>query len=44
MTKSWAEKIRKWCKANLDVWAYFNNDSLGYAVHNAKSLAEMVNF
>lgn len=38
---AWAEKIKKWLKRNLDVYVYFNNDAMGYAVENAKTLREM---
>ncbi len=40
--KGWAAKIRKWLKSGEDVYAYFNNDALGYAVSNAKSLQKLV--
>lgn len=40
--KSWAGKIKGWQKRGLDVYAYFNNDALGYAVPNAKILKELV--
>jgi uncharacterized protein YecE (DUF72 family) len=40
--KSWAEKIKKWQKQGLDVYAYFNNDALGYAIKNAKALERLV--
>jgi uncharacterized protein YecE (DUF72 family) len=40
--KSWAEKIKKWQKQGLDVYVYFNNDALGYAVENAKALERLV--
>lgn len=36
--KIWAKKIKKWRKSGLDVYAYFNNDALGYAIENAKTL------
>lgn len=40
--REWAEKIKKWQKNGLDVYAYFNNDAQGYAVRNAKELKELV--
>jgi len=40
--KNWAEKIKNWQKQGLDVYAYFNNDALGYAVENAKKLISNV--
>jgi uncharacterized protein YecE (DUF72 family) len=36
--KKWANKIKKWSKKGLDVYAYFNNDAHGYAVDNAMTL------
>ncbi len=38
----WASKIKRWLADGLDVYAYFNNDALGYAVKNARTLATMV--
>lgn len=38
----WARKIKNWQKQGLDVYAYFNNDVLGYAVENAKTLESLV--
>jgi uncharacterized protein YecE (DUF72 family) len=40
--KSWAKKIKNWQKQGLDVYAYFNNDALGWAVKNAKKLKRFV--
>jgi uncharacterized protein YecE (DUF72 family) len=37
-----AEKIRRWRDEGLDVYAYFNNDAHGYAVENARRLADLV--
>jgi uncharacterized protein YecE (DUF72 family) len=37
---SWARKIKKWQRKGLDTYVYFNNDALGYAVKNAKSLIQ----
>jgi len=39
----WAEKIKNWQKKGLDVYAYFNNDAMGYAVENAKEVILNVN-
>lgn len=39
--KNWAEKIKNWQKQGLDVYAYFNNDALGYAIQNAQKLKEL---
>lgn len=36
--KAWAEKINQWKRKGLDVYAYFNNDALGHAVENARTL------
>jgi len=36
--KEWAEKIKIWLGQGLDVYAYFNNDAMGWAVENAKTL------
>lgn len=38
--KVWAEKIKKYLKKRFSVHIYFNNDSMGYAVKNAKTLLE----
>ena len=40
--ENWAKKIKKWFSKGLDVYGYFNNDALGYAVENARTLAKMV--
>ena len=40
--KMWAPKIRRWLNEVGDVYAYFNNDACGYAVHNAKKLREFL--
>ena len=34
----WADRIREWAAQGRDVYAYFNNDGHGHAVHNAESL------
>jgi len=38
----WAERIGRWRRDSLDVYAYFNNDAHGYAVENARELIELV--
>ncbi len=38
----WAEKIKKWLGQGKDVYAYFNNDALGYAVENAQTLKKIM--
>jgi uncharacterized protein YecE (DUF72 family) len=40
--KEWSGKIKKWLKRKLDVYAYFNNDALGYATENAVALKALV--
>jgi len=40
--KDLAEKIKKWRKKNKDVFVYFNNDTSGYAVQNAKTLTKLL--
>jgi len=40
--KAWASDIRKWLKQGKDVYAYFNNDALGYVVPNAQRLKKLV--
>lgn len=40
--KVWAGKIKKWQRAGIDVYAYFNNDVQGYAVENAKKLEQLL--
>ena len=37
----WAKKIKNWLDMGLDVYVYFNNDALGYAVENARRLQEL---
>ncbi|AZS37260.1 hypothetical protein CVS47_01894 [Microbacterium lemovicicum] len=34
----WADRIREWDAAGLDVYAYFNNDGYGHAVRDARAL------
>ncbi len=38
----WADRIAEWQAQGRDVLVYFNNDGLGYAVHNARTLRELV--
>ncbi len=40
--KKWAEEIKKYLREGKDVYAYFNNDALGYAIENAKELKKLV--
>lgn len=36
----WAEKTVHWLSRGLDVFAYFNNDTHGHAIHDARDLKE----
>jgi uncharacterized protein YecE (DUF72 family) len=38
----WADRIRHWLNDGLEVHVYFDNDSLGYAPHNATSLRKLL--
>lgn len=38
----WADRIREWQGSGRDVYAYFNNDGEGAAVHNARRLRELL--
>lgn len=40
--EEWAGKMREWMRSGLDVYAYFNNDAMGFAVPNAQKLKELV--
>ena len=40
--KVWAKKIKKWQKAGVDVYAYFNNDVNAFAIDNAKMLIDLI--
>jgi uncharacterized protein YecE (DUF72 family) len=40
--KAWAENIKKWLNSGFDVFAYFNNDAMGYAIENAKTLEKLL--
>ncbi len=40
--QEWANRIKQWDKADMDVFAYFNNDFEGFAVENARLLRELV--
>lgn len=41
--KNLAEKIKKWKRKVKDIYVYFNNDTKGYAVGNAKKLEQLIN-
>lgn len=40
--ENWAKKMIEWNKKGIDVYAYFNNDAMGYAVKNAKTLIKIL--
>ncbi|MGB6881742.1 MAG: DUF72 domain-containing protein [Microgenomates group bacterium] len=40
--EEWVKKMRQWKKCGLDIYAYFNNDALGYAPDNAAELRELI--
>lgn len=40
--KKLAEKIKSWKKEKQEIYVYFNNDTKGYAVENAKKLRQLV--
>jgi len=37
-----ARKITRWLRSGLTVFVYFNNDALGHAVANAKTLRALI--
>ena len=40
--RRWSDRMQAWASEGREVWAYFNNDSEGYAPWNAKSLIALV--
>jgi len=38
----WARQIEAWRRSGRDVYCYFDNDEAGYAIRDARRLAEMV--
>lgn len=38
----WAERAHEWLGQGRDVYAYFNNDGYGHAVHNARRLRQLL--
>jgi uncharacterized protein YecE (DUF72 family) len=42
MLDDWAKKLRRWKKMKKDAYLFFNNDSFGFAVKNAKELRGML--
>ncbi len=41
--EDWAGRIHDLARAEADVYAYFNNDWMGYAIENAKQLNDLLN-
>jgi uncharacterized protein YecE (DUF72 family) len=39
--REWADRIKRWRAGGCDVFAYFNNDEMGYAPRNAIRLLEL---
>ncbi|HEX6290202.1 MAG TPA: DUF72 domain-containing protein [Herpetosiphonaceae bacterium] len=39
----WAERLREWMGQGRSVFVYFNNDGYGHAVHNARTLHNLLN-
>ena len=37
-----AKRIKRYLRDGLDTYVYFNNDALGYAVENARTLRQMI--
>lgn len=42
MLKGFAKKFKAWMKEGHDIWVFFNNDWYTYAIHNAKTLKQMI--
>jgi uncharacterized protein YecE (DUF72 family) len=42
MLQGFAKKFRQWMDEGHDIWAFFNNDMHTYAIHNAKTLINMM--
>lgn len=40
--EKWADRMRVWAAEGREVWAFFNNDSEGYAPWNARALMNLV--
>jgi len=41
LLRPWARRFEQWLSDGIDVYAYFNNDLMGYAVMNARELISM---
>ena len=37
----WSKKTKEWVKKKLNVWVFFNNDSEGHAIMNARTFTEL---
>lgn len=42
MLNDFAKKFRKWTREDHVIWAFFNNDARGYALHDAQRLEEIM--
>lgn len=42
LLQEWSEQIQSWCGQLKEVFAYFNNDVGGHAIHNARRLRTML--
>ena len=40
--EKWADRVKEWSGSGLDVFLYFNNDMEGYAIKDAKTLANLL--
>ncbi len=40
--REWAKRIKKYLKEGSDIYVYFNNDALGYAISNALTLKKLL--
>jgi uncharacterized protein YecE (DUF72 family) len=38
----WAQRIAEWTSEGRSIYVYFNNDIGGYAIHNARTLRELL--
>jgi uncharacterized protein YecE (DUF72 family) len=42
MLSRWADSIMRWVNEGKDVFCYFDNDEMAYAVENASTLKQMI--
>jgi uncharacterized protein YecE (DUF72 family) len=40
--EAWAKQLHRLARETDDVWAFFNNDTHGYAVENARQLTGLI--